>query len=649
MGVLRQPRCLPDLGVVTGFLLVSALCAGGDAAEIIDLRDGAPATFYGGFFPGPPAAGDFYGWAIAFGDIDGDGLTDFISSSTNSEGPNDELNGHYVYVYFGRPRAEIQPTYAIDDPGIADIVIYRGGFAIACADLDRDGYDDLILAEQAGYVIFGAPRNELHRVYQFDSTSVGYTPPDISILGTFRIGGTTSPFGGASDEVILALVAGDLNDDGYGDIVIGDFRANTGRQSGGAAFIIFGRPREAFPAVIDTDPSTALPHPDVMIIGNTTDWYPFHMAIGDFDGDQVDDLVALTIRGRGEETVRSGSGEIHGFFGKKQWQPLYDMQLEEFDFAIYGSEPMHRIGYRLASGDLDGDGRDELIAGEIDTEADQTRDFGGEYRIYFGRPRNMWPRWGRVNEMTDVFILGGDVHDVNNNAANWTYPLSIATGNHDEDRYEDLLIGAGHAAGPNESRRGAGEVYLFQGRPRGLWQPFLDLRDDYDLIVYGADAVPSPGHQYDLLGFATGFGDIDGNGVDELFMSALNGDGPNNFSADVGEIYIFFADDSVTVGVDPSRPPIAHSKLFPSAPNPFRTTTTLQFSAPRDESVSLTIYDARGRLVAHPLLPEENALEQRTVQWSATADDGTTLPSGVYFVKLRAGRETHTQKVVLVR
>jgi hypothetical protein len=65
-----------------------------DAAEIADLRNGTRTSLYGGGFGQGTTAGDFYGWAMAFGDIDGDGFTDFLSSSANSEGPNDAHSNH---------------------------------------------------------------------------------------------------------------------------------------------------------------------------------------------------------------------------------------------------------------------------------------------------------------------------------------------------------------------------------------------------------------------------------------------------------------------------------------------------------------------------------------------------------------------------
>ncbi len=590
---------------------------------------------------------------MAFGDIDADGYTDFISSSTNSEGPDDSHEpGHDVYVFFGRSRAMFDSVYAIDNPGVADIVIYRGGHAIACRDIDQDGHDDLILAEHGGFVIFGAQRDDLHASYDLDPNSPTYTPADITITGTFNLGGGTN-FPVGDWGIIRGLVAEDLNNDGYADIVIGDPTANLGRISGGATFVIFGRERGLFPTLIDTNPTSALPHPDVTILGKGSDLFPFDLAVGDLDGDGVDDLMASTTRGAGEEIANPLSGEVHCFFGKNEWNPLYDLQIEEFDFAIAGTQG-YQFGYRMCTGDMDGDGRDELVVGSPWTNLEDVpndRSNSGEYRVFFGRPRGMWSKWNRVNEATDIFILGASTGDVNhgNPVPFLRYAFSVSAGNYDGDRYDDLMIGACFAAGPDESRRGAGEVNLLRGRPRGHWDPFIDLRDGFDLLVYGAEASPSLGYEFDLLGFATGFGDVDDDGLDDLFMSAICADGPNNVFADVGEVHVLFGEDSTTVGVKPRQAPAASTALLPNYPNPFREETTLRFRTNAPDVVSLTVYDVAGREVARPLLPQQGDAGELSVAWTARDRSGRPLPSGVYFVKLRAGAVSRTQKVLLVR
>jgi hypothetical protein len=55
------------------------------------------------------------------------------------------------------------------------------------------------------------------------------------------------------------------------------------------------------------------------------------MTAGDFDGDGIDDLVTLAPGGWGE--LNLNRGEVHGFWGRKNWKPFYFSQTDDFDFA----------------------------------------------------------------------------------------------------------------------------------------------------------------------------------------------------------------------------------------------------------------------------------------------------------------------------
>lgn len=88
----------------------------------------------------------------------------------------------------------------------------------------------------------------------------------------------------------------------------------------------------------------------------------------------------------------------------------------------------------------------------------------------------------------------------------------------------------------------------------------------------------------------------------------------------------------------PSRP-----ELSGNYPNPFNPSTSIEFSLPRDEFVSLKIYDVRGREVS---ILESNNLEagQHRYQWDASG-----LADGVYLYQLTAGDFSETRKMTLVK
>ncbi|GAB5535932.1 MAG: hypothetical protein Rubg2KO_21810 [Rubricoccaceae bacterium] len=85
-------------------------------------------------------------------------------------------------------------------------------------------------------------------------------------------------------------------------------------------------------------------------------------------------------------------------------------------------------------------------------------------------------------------------------------------------------------------------------------------------------------------------------------------------------------------------------RLAPPAPNPFSATTRLSFEVPTAGPVSVTVYDALGRLVATPLTDVSLAAGPHSV-----ALDAEGLPSGTYLVRLIAGGKTATRRMTRLR
>ena len=84
------------------------------------------------------------------------------------------------------------------------------------------------------------------------------------------------------------------------------------------------------------------------------------------------------------------------------------------------------------------------------------------------------------------------------------------------------------------------------------------------------------------------------------------------------------------------------------APNPTSGSASIRFSPAAAGTYSLAVYDLRGRRV-RVLEQVASALQPVTVGWDGRDDGGRELPSGVYFVRVTAGAQTLTNKVVLSR
>lgn len=83
--------------------------------------------------------------------------------------------------------------------------------------------------------------------------------------------------------------------------------------------------------------------------------------------------------------------------------------------------------------------------------------------------------------------------------------------------------------------------------------------------------------------------------------------------------------------------------LYPNYPNPFNPTTTIKFSIPNPQFVTLKVFDILGREVT-TLVNEEKLPGNYEIQF-----DGSNLPSGVYFYRLQAGSFSDTKKFILLK
>jgi hypothetical protein len=88
--------------------------------------------------------------------------------------------------------------------------------------------------------------------------------------------------------------------------------------------------------------------------------------------------------------------------------------------------------------------------------------------------------------------------------------------------------------------------------------------------------------------------------------------------------------------------------LRPCYPNPFNSSTTIQFSLPRKGRVSLQIFDVNGRDVT-TLIDEEKEAGSHSINWAGTDAAGLNLASGVYIYRLKFYEYTQSQKAIFIK
>ena len=188
--------------------------------------DGADIQFNGAQFQ------EHLAYSLAVGDFNGDNFGDMVFGCRQAS-PDEVSRSGRVRVVFGN---SAMPKLVDFETCLADLDIFGEaagsmlGKAMAVGDVNRDGFDDLLV---------GAPFSEFNvptpagRAYLFLG-GAGFSgvwdlksrPADLSVVGA-----------DSSDHLGTSLTCGDLNGDGYDDMIV----AALGRKPNGAVYVIFGR------------------------------------------------------------------------------------------------------------------------------------------------------------------------------------------------------------------------------------------------------------------------------------------------------------------------------------------------------------------------------------------------------------------------
>ena len=160
-----------------------------------------------------------------------------------------------------------------------------------------------------------------------------------------------------------------------------------------------------------------------------------------------------------------------------------------------------------------------------------------------------------------------------------------------------------------------------------------------------SDAIPNP----DLYTFINDTLTIDGNSG--VFVD-FECDGNIILSGDDIVLWRVDLDTSECEGLQLGLP---SPDLFPKSfkvnqnyPNPFNPFTTLRYDLPKDEFVSITIYDLLGNVINN-LVNTNQSSGYRSVQWNATNNQGQPVAAGVYFYSIEAGEFRQTKKMILLK
>ena len=322
------------------------------------------------------------------------------------------------------------------------------------------------------------------------------------VIDLDKVWGDMRVLGKAADDWSGRAVAyGDINSDGYMDIIIGAPEADPGgRYFAGKVYIIFGS-RSPHSTI---DLSTKLAR--INILGEKVgDNFGRAVASGDINSDGYDDIII----GAHYANPPGGSyaGETYVIFGRSFSLTPYtiDLNTQSADITICGDNHGDISGRAVKSGDINGDGYDDVIIGAqyADPPGKPWDWNAGETYVIFGSSNP--PQIIDLNYQTaDITICGDDADE----RSGW----AVASGDINGDEYDDIIIGAYTADPPGGLN--AGKTYVIFG-----FSPPIPVI--IDLCLSSANITVCGDNEGDQLGRAVASGDINGDEYDDIILGAL--------------------------------------------------------------------------------------------------------------------------------
>ena len=350
---------------------------------------------------------------VASGDLNNDGVSDLIVGAPLATVESKSQAGQTHIVFGPISSSTLSLTTG------ADITINgvnegdRLGEGVATADLNDDGIADLIIGAP-----FASPedRQSAGQTYVlFGPLSVGTL--DLSLVADITINGIDS-----SDSSGISVGAGDVNNDGSDDLVIGALGADAGgRIDAGETYVLFG------PFSTGTIELSSAAHATLNGV-DAGDGSGVDVSTGDLNDDGVGDVMIAAVNA--SPVNREKAGEVYVEFGPirpgNQELTVADVNLRglnEFDFTS-----------AVGSADFNGDGIDDLAIG-VGGADPEGRGSAGQVYILFGPLVAGTVNLSPAN--ADILIYGA--------YSGHRFPSSVASGDINGDQAPDLLTGGGLA------------------------------------------------------------------------------------------------------------------------------------------------------------------------------------------------------------
>ncbi len=367
------------------------------------------------------AAGGELGWSVATaGDVNGDGFADVIVGAPYFD--NDLTNEGRAYVFYGSADG-LSPTPAWMKEG--DQAEARYGMGVASAgDVNNDGYDDVIV----GAPWYAHPQANEGMAYVYHGSASGLsTTPAWTVESNMDWTGL-----GWS-----VASAGDVNGDSYSDVIVGADHLHNPESGEGGAWVYHGSA-----SGLSNLPAWAYESNQVdALLGDSA------ASAGDVNGDGYDDVIVGAFW---FDNGQENEGRAYVFHGSATGLSFTPAWTAESDKAYA------EFGHSVASaGDVNGDGFGDVIVGAPWYSNDH--DWEGRAFLYYGSG-------------TGLLLAPAGTTESHQISANLGYSVASA-GDVNGDGLDDLIVGAQNF---DHGQQNEGAVFVYRGGAKyALFVPLI--------------------------------------------------------------------------------------------------------------------------------------------------------------------------------
>lgn len=494
-----------------------------------------------------------------------------------------------MFAYFGSGTGpSAAPDWFLD----SDQASAEYGVSVASAgDMNGDGYSDVLVGasryangeslEGAAFVYTGSPDGPQDTPWWYAESN----------QTSARMGNSVA-------------YAGDVNGDGYSDVLIGAYRFANPNEGGGAAFLWHGqaaKPSTGDPA--NADWVTVLPE-------DYAYWGYSVASAGDVNGDGYSDVIVGT--GYYDGPAGDGIGIAGVWKGSGSGLPT------SATWTASGNQDLCYFGHAVASaGDVNGDGFCDVMAGARYYDAGETDE--GRVFLYYGnesrglaRTPEQW-RSDLSSPLAPLAMTGTDNEFAIKARGRTPMGRGSVRIEYEVKPFGTAFDGTGTVLGDwadTGAPSSLGSVVALSEAVTGLAQMTMY----HWRMRLHTDSPFSPRSPWFTLPC---------NGAGEMDLRTY----------------------SPTTDADET--PLAILPLE-GYPNPFNPQVTLAYTLASKTRVRLSVYDVSGRRL-RTLVDGVQDAGRRLVAWDGRNDRNDAMPSGVYFARMQAGELTQSCKLILIR